>query len=68
MVAAKYNRIPGILTKLVALGADLEKENNFGKTALEIAIRDKNQIAVIELTALKILPQKKAKEVLETVN
>ena len=51
MLAAQYNENPGIIERLVFHGADVKRVNAQGKTALDLAIQNNNEVAQEALEA-----------------
>ncbi len=53
MIAAQYNSTPGVIERLVYHGAKVSNKNKQGKTALELARKNKNKVAILALEVLQ---------------
>ncbi len=53
MIAAQYNSTPGVIERLIYHGAKTSNKNKQGKTALELAQKNKNEVAILALEGLQ---------------
>jgi len=51
MLCARYNNNPGVCEGLIDNGADFNRTNIFGHSALDIAIKNNNSAAIAALQA-----------------